>query len=244
MFISFRTFRKIILGTILLVSTASLGLSLYLKPYLIHRNSAYVLAGILDTVILTSTLALTRRSLLDSPQSVAMETLGLFTLLPFALILTLYVLSLSVTPEPTTLSIFAILQILVFIGTTLHALYTLGLILTAMLTVCAFDRDVWSRHIDSSPSPFPMTFLFLFIFPCFSQRDTTSFPTEDAPVLNQERVVCLPGCNCSIAKTEIPNTSPGLEPNMQMVSGLSSRSLVRVPNDIERRTSIAIAFEV
>lgn len=137
MFIAFRNFRKIILGLIVLVSTASLVLSLYLKPSFTHPNSAYVMVGILDTLIFASILAMTRRWLLQSPQSVATETLGLFTLLPFALseyppssdhplsdsigVLTLYVLTLSVDPgEPTVLWIFAILQILIFIGTILR----------------------------------------------------------------------------------------------------------------------------
>ncbi|KAJ7502881.1 hypothetical protein B0H11DRAFT_1986783 [Mycena galericulata] len=248
MFIAFRTFRQVVLGLILLVSVASLVLSLYLKPYLVHPNSAYVMVGILDALIFASILSMTRRSLLASAQSVATETLGLFALLPFALILTLYVLTLSVSPEPTALWIFAILQILIFIGTIIHALYTMGLICTAMFTVCAFDPDVWSRDIDSSPSPFPMALLFYFVFPCFSGLGTTSFTTEDAPVPEHQGLVCLPGCNCSLAKPQIPNaeTSPGVEPipSMRMVGGQSSRSLVRVPNDVERRTSIVIAFEV
>ncbi|KAJ7125019.1 hypothetical protein C8R44DRAFT_914477 [Mycena epipterygia] len=253
MSITFRTFRKILLGIILLVSTASLALSLYLRPSFAHPNTAYVLVGILATLILVSTLSILRKTLFDSPQSVATETLGLFTLLPFALINTLYTLTLSVTPEPTTLWIFAILQILVIIGTVIHGLYTMGLIATAMFTVCAFDRDVWIRDIDSSPSPFPMSVLFWFIFPCFSGPpstpfDLTPFTDEDVPEYHQS-LVCLPGCNCSVAKTQIPNpsepeTSMDPTPNMRMVRGLSSRSLVRVPNDVERRMSIAIGFSV
>ncbi|KAJ7928498.1 hypothetical protein B0H13DRAFT_2311437 [Mycena leptocephala] len=244
---TFRTFRKLLLGTILLISTVSLVLSIYLKPFFIHPNSAYVLVGILDGLIFAIILAIFRKILFGSAQSVATETLGLFTLLPFALILVLYCISLSVIPDPAALGIFAILQILMFIGAILHGLYTIGLISTAMLTVCAFDRDVWCRDIDSSPSPFPMWFLLGFICPCFSgQPDPTSF--EDVP--EHQGLVCLPGCNCSMSKAQIPNTSdsertPGLQPasSMLMVAGVSSRSLVRVPNDVERRTSIIIAFD-
>ncbi|KAJ7928512.1 hypothetical protein B0H13DRAFT_1967603 [Mycena leptocephala] len=74
---------------------------------------------------------------------------------------TVYCISLSVIPDPTALGIFAILQILMFIGAILHDLYTICFIGTAMLTVCAFDRDVWCRDIDSSPSPFSMWFLLV-----------------------------------------------------------------------------------
>ncbi|KAJ7039137.1 hypothetical protein C8F04DRAFT_1255291 [Mycena alexandri] len=252
MFILFRTFRKILLGAILLVSVASLVLSLYLKPHFVHPNSAYVLVGILDTLILAIFLSISRKKLLASPQPVATEVLGLFTLLPFALILVLYALSITVIPDPTILGVFAILQILIFIGTILHGLYTLCLIATAMLTVCLFDRDVWCRDIDSSPSPFPMSVLFGFICPCcFASPDPAFF--EDIPEQEHEALVpCLPGCNCSIAKTKtLANISesegPGLEPTpemrMGMVGGLSSRSLVLVPNEVERRTSIMISFE-
>ncbi|KAF7375900.1 hypothetical protein MSAN_00004400 [Mycena sanguinolenta] len=243
MFINFRTFRKILLGVILLVSVTSLVLSIYLKPSFVHPNSAYVLVAILDTIVFAVILSIIRKPFFHSPQPVATEALGLFTLLPFALILVLYSLTLSVTPDPTALEILAVLQILIFIGTILHGLYTMGLIWTAMITVCVFDRNVWSRDIESSPSPFPMAFLLGFICPCF-RPDVTCW--EDAP--EHSRVVCLPGCNCSVAKTQLPSEFEGnrLEPtsgDMQVASRLSSGSLVRVPNDVERRLSIVIAFE-
>ncbi|KAJ7076890.1 hypothetical protein B0H15DRAFT_863110 [Mycena belliarum] len=245
MALTFRAFRKIVLGIILLASSASLGLSLYLRASFTHPNSTYVLVGILNILILASIISISRKTLSRSAQPVATEVLGLFTLLPFAMILTLYALTLSVIPDPTTLEIFAILQILIFIGTITHGLYTIGLIFTAIFTVCAFDRDVWSRDIDSSPSPFPMTILFRYIFPCLSRRDTAYSPTQVVP---ENRTLCLPGsCNCS--KTQIPHTSePGLDQGLEampIMRGISStRSLVRVPNDVERRSSIVIAFEV
>ncbi|KAJ7188579.1 hypothetical protein C8R46DRAFT_1055164 [Mycena filopes] len=246
---TFRTFRKILLGSILLVSAASLVLSLYLKPHFVHPNSAYVLIGILDTLIFAAVLSITRKKLLASAQPVATEVLGLFTLLPFALILVLYAISIQVaTSEPTTMWIFAILQILIFIGTILHGLYTICLIATAMLTVCVFDRDVWCRDIDSSPSPFPMSVLFRSICPCFASPDPAFF--EDTPEQEHEALVpCLPGCNCSVAKTKTlvniseSEGSSGLEPETRMVGGLSSRSLVLVPSEVERRTSIMVSFE-
>ncbi|KAJ7128985.1 hypothetical protein C8R43DRAFT_689291 [Mycena crocata] len=241
MFIAFRTFRKIILGIILLASSGSLGLSLFLRPFFNHPNSAYVMIGILVAIVHATILSMSRKTIFGSPQSVATESLGTFTLLPFALILALYALSVSVTPEPSILLSLAALQILVFVSTIIHTLYAAGLISTAMFTVCAFDRDVWSRDIDSSPSPFPMSLLFWFICPCFSRPASNPFPTEGV-----HQSVCLPGCNCSITKTQVPDTpetNPCLEPTPQM-SMLSSRSLVRVPNDVERRTSIVIAFEV
>ncbi|KAJ7232796.1 hypothetical protein B0H12DRAFT_1144945 [Mycena haematopus] len=213
MFLNFRAFRKILLGAILLTSVTSLVLSIYLKPYFVHPNSVYVLVGILDTLIFAIIISIARKPLFQSPQPVATEALGLFALLPFDLILVLYSLTFSVTPDPTALEVLVVLQILMIIGAALHGLYTMGLICTAMVTVCLFDCDVWSRDIESSPSPFPMSFLLGSICPCFPQPDTTSF--EDVP--EHPSLVCLPGCNCSMAKKQLPNTSeperkPGLEP--------------------------------
>ncbi|KAJ7209664.1 hypothetical protein GGX14DRAFT_452495 [Mycena pura] len=239
MFMSFRVFRKVVLWVIFLDAATSLALALYLKPSFIHPNSVYVLVGILIALIFASALSVLRRAIFDSPQTVVAETLGLLALLPFSLILVLYALGLSVTPHPTALWIFAILRILLVAGISLHVLYTIGLACTAMLTVCAFDRDVWSRDIDSSPSPFPMFALMCFVFPHYSGPEENPCAPDDVP--EHQILVCLPGssCNCSIAtsKTSLP-ISP------EATSGMQSRSLVRVPNDVERRTSIVIAFDV
>ncbi|KAJ7287320.1 hypothetical protein C8J57DRAFT_1495780 [Mycena rebaudengoi] len=252
MFFTFAIFRKILLAVILLLDLVSLTLAVYLKASFTHSESTYVMVGILDGVIFATILSIFRAAIFHSAQSVATETLGLFALLPFHLILTLFVLGVTVIPgNPTALWIFAVLQILIIIATIIHGLYTIGLMFTAMLTVCVFDRDVWCRDIDSSPSPFPMTFLLGTLFPCFST--TGPFPTETTD--SNPDLICIPGsvCNCS-TKASISGTSEGavemargLEPamSMRMLAGASStRSLVRLPNDIERRSSIHVAFEV
>ncbi|KAJ7668493.1 hypothetical protein DFH06DRAFT_201228 [Mycena polygramma] len=122
MLISFRAFRKILLGTTLLLHATSLVLSIYLRPSFIHPNSAYFLVGILDCFIV-GTIIVLAKPLFGCSQSVATEILFLFILLPFSLILSLYVLSLVIIPDSAALWIFAILQILVFIGTILRKPY-------------------------------------------------------------------------------------------------------------------------
>jgi hypothetical protein len=141
--------------------------------------------------------------------------------------------------------------------------YTVSLVITAMLTVCVFDRDIWCRDIDSSPSPFPMLVLFAFVFPCLSRRSTSSSRPLSADLISElESLHCVPGCNCA---TKPPSLHPpemshahsssdhgivlGHEGNHsqdQNLRGLGSlsRSLVRMPNAVERRSSIVIAFEV
>ncbi|KAJ7072582.1 hypothetical protein C8F01DRAFT_1104448 [Mycena amicta] len=120
------------------------------------------------------------------------------------------------------------------ISTALHAVYTVGLATTAVITVCAFDHDVWSRDIDSSPSPFPITLLLWFICPCLAAANMDPVPTQDTV---DHQVVCLPGCNCSSTKPTL-TTEPEAVPEMRM-----AESLVRIPNELERRTSIVISLD-
>lgn len=145
----------------------------------------------------------------------------------------------------------------------LDTLYTVCILTTAMLTVCAFDKDVWYRDIDSSPSPFPMSILLYFVFPCLSRWS----PSPITPVEMEEddthpAVLCLPGCGCTTKPqmtqmTRTPTMTPALLNIHDSVSTLQSstpqrlgnsaslsRSLVRIPNATERRESIVIAFEV
>lgn len=130
--------------------------------------------------------------------------------------------------------------------------YTFCFILVAILTVCAFDRDVWYRDIDSIPSPFPMMVLFLFVLPCLRRQPPPDPILEDTEVVHSG-TYCLPGCNCR-AKPELassptisrtPEQPPQLGDLFRFGSNSSlSRSLVRIPDAIERRSSIIIAFDV
>ena len=126
--------------------------------------------------------------------------------------------------------------------------YTVGLLLVAVLTVPAFDRDVWLRDLDSSPSPFPMQVLFAFVFPCLAPLfEATRFlvpqssTTQEAPSL-----VCLPGCNCELNKFPVDQHDLPVVATTRSVknapASVSARTLVRVPNAIEQRDSTVISF--
>ena len=123
--------------------------------------------------------------------------------------------------------------------------YTVGLLLVALLTVPAFDRDVWLRDLDSSPSPFPMQVLFAFVFPCLAPFfEATRFlvPQSREP----PSLVCLPGCNCELNKFPIDEGNLPLAATTRSMenapASVSARTLVRVPNAIEQRDSTVISF--
>jgi hypothetical protein len=125
--------------------------------------------------------------------------------------------------------------------------YTFGFLLVALLTVPAFDRDVWLRDLDSSPSPFPMQVLFAFVFPCLAPFfEATRFLVPQSSTQEPPTLVCLPGCNCELNKVPIDQddllvaaTTISME---NARASVSARSLVRVPNAIEQRDSTVIRF--
>ena len=125
--------------------------------------------------------------------------------------------------------------------------YTVGLLLVALLTVPAFDRDVWLRDVDSSPSPFPIQVLFAFVFPCLAPLfEATRFLVPQSSTLEPPSLVCLPGCDCELNKfptdehdLPVAITARSME---SAPASVSARTLVRVPNAIEQRDSTVISF--
>ena len=123
--------------------------------------------------------------------------------------------------------------------------YTVGLLLVAFLTVPAFDRDVWLRDLDSSPSPFPMEVLFAFVFPCLAPFfEATSYLVPQSSTQEPPSLLCPPGCNCELNKFpidqhELPVAATTME---NTPASVSARTLVRVPNAIEQRDSTVISF--
>lgn len=114
-----------------------------------------------------------------------------------------------------------------------------------MITVPAYDQDVWFRDIDSSPSPFPIPILVSYVF-----RRHSSFPSALSDTRHQ--ALCLPGCNCTVKLHPPTMTSNSGQISVTMGMPTSERrrsdslrgSLVRIPSAAERRASIIVAFEV
>jgi hypothetical protein len=131
----------------------------------------------------------------------------------------------------------------------------MGLIITGILTAHSFDVDVWNRDIDSSPSPFPVRIIFAYVFPCYTIPEADGDEEDDDD--DEGRLYhasgersCFPGCNgcqCSPRKVApemmVQNGTRGSLTGSS-IGGSLSASLVRIPNEFERRSSIMIAFEV
>lgn len=129
--------------------------------------------------------------------------------------------------------------------------YTGCLLLIALLTVPAFDRDVWLRDLDSSPSPFPMQVLFVFVFPCLVPLfEATRFLVPQPSSQEPTPVFCLPGCNCEL-KNHPPDFEsidqhelPVVATTRSAPANVSARTLIRVPTAVEQRDSIQIMLNI
>lgn len=109
--------------------------------------------------------------------------------------------------------------------------------MVALVTVLAFDKDVWIRDIDSTPSPFPIPILieFLHLRPStWLRREGNSDPTSPC------RIHCILPCNCP-AKLP-PREDAGVDASLQKTKSFP-QLLVRVPDAAQRRASISISFE-
>lgn len=138
--------------------------------------------------------------------------------------------------------------------------YTLALLTIAMLTVPAFDADVWLRDLDSSPSPFPVAIIFGYAFPCIARLfdATRPFVREPTPLVDPSpSTPCLPTCppNCTthgsirgaVQKTVEPNTERGAANSSDTLRTQEIKqppvlphTLIRIPNAAERRNSIYV----
>ncbi|TFK62255.1 hypothetical protein BDN72DRAFT_848813 [Pluteus cervinus] len=248
MAVSFRAFRRFLSGLIALISLTSTVLSFYIINDVAHKPTAIVLGVIEAATLIRASMPIWYRPVFQTHQIVASEAIAFFLLLPFHLILSLIVIVTELKKESRMHEVLLVLKVFIFTNTFIHVVYTFCFIVVVLLTVCAFDKDVWYRDIDSRPSPFPMTVLLLFVFPCLRPRQERPVSRESS----SHNSFCPPGCNCAEKPTLTDPTSdyasdhaPQLSEIFRFGSNSSlSRSLVRIPDDMERRSSVVIAFEV
>ncbi|KAM6502080.1 hypothetical protein JOM56_002057 [Amanita muscaria] len=233
----FRTFRQLLSGLIIVMSSTCVGLSLYLLQAITPSAIAWLVIAVHSVSALRALFSATRKPLLKETQTVASESIWLFILFPFHL-------TQHSSYTPLTLQVFVLVDAIV------HISYAVGVILVAMLTARAFDSDVWIRDLDASPSPFPIPVLFASYFPCCFSLPPSEYDRGETPVMSS--VPCFARCNCatksSIADTSQPSTGT-LGPRSGLLSSFKSSSslshtLVRIPNAAERRSSITVSFEV
>jgi len=127
-----------------------------------------------------------------------------------------------------------------------------------------FDSAVWSKDLESSPSPFPMTLLLRSNIPCIdTPEEVTGSPLTSLPQSSMSNVDQGSTATSNIesdAKQDLARDSlqitaasrdssqtTSLRGSLGRLSNASnvslSHSLVRIPDDVQRRTSIRISFE-
>ncbi|KAH7916808.1 hypothetical protein BJ138DRAFT_15104 [Hygrophoropsis aurantiaca] len=197
--LSFRTFRKIWMGVIALISIICILLSFHLWALGFCRNNSFGALIAIPTGAFLGALWTICRKKFFSPQRVSVEATFVFSLLPFEILLGLFSLEVEVPHTNSAYASLQCLQSLIWINSSLASAYAVSIILLAIFTQFAFDQDIWSRDIDSSPSPFPFPVLIAYAFPCTARY--TLAPAEcQLHQLTPESSLpahCLPGCTCS-----------------------------------------------
>lgn len=131
-------------------------------------------------------------------------------------------------------------------------IYTTTLMTLVILTLATYDGAVWVRDIDSSPSPFSIPIIFACLFPQLSTRFSATRLLIQQECSQPTPSFCLPHCNCltkigspPLASGAIHIHSSAAGNNATDNSGsLGPSSLVRIPNEAERRTSIIVSFDI
>ncbi|SJK97902.1 uncharacterized protein ARMOST_01158 [Armillaria ostoyae] len=239
-----------------LIACACIGLSVFVQNAFDHRSGVVLIVSVEAITLLQTFASAHHQFLFRKSQAVALDFAAVVLLLPFSMILSLFILDVELgSKNEVLLRALLALQILIIANTAIIAGYALCLGFIAIMTACFFDPGVWQQDIDSTPSPFPMRYvlcrLSLFLFPCFSSGESIAQPTSEG----HSPEICLPGCNCRPKPSMMQTTSNNIEHSSSIVpssqdqnlgkSTMSlSRSLVRLPDEVERRTSIAIHFEV
>ncbi|KIY66932.1 hypothetical protein CYLTODRAFT_423016, partial [Cylindrobasidium torrendii FP15055 ss-10] len=255
MFLPFRLFRKILFGLITLICGAAMITTISIHSNLRNKGGCIIVYCVESALLAHSVIFAHYRVLFGRVYNVGWEIVGIVVLLPFATVLTLCVINfslISVDDETDNISrldgaLFA-LQLLVIVHTIIWAIYALCFVLVSVSTLFLFDPKVMDRDLESSPSPFPMTFVFRSLCPGLS-------PGSLQTNRKQHSQSCLPGCACDLKAQpdlELPTlnemdyrTTTVLSTETAQFSKSSSlaASLVRVPNDVERRSSIALTLE-
>ncbi|KAF8971057.1 hypothetical protein BDZ97DRAFT_1787477 [Flammula alnicola] len=261
--LGFQLFRQVLCITLAFCAAISLCLGIYLSQFFVRQGLLWLLVTVEVLSFLRSLWSITRKPIFNAPQPVASEAVGLFVLFPFQLIVALLLSGITLKHGSNTL-VFIFLRVFAISNAAIHMVYTVGLVMMAILTVPAFDADVWLRDIDSSPSPFPLAIIFAFVFPCIARRfeATRAFVSQPVP---QERptqclATCLPNCTIHgsspyiICKPTPSNVENGLTaevhqavlPTEEINRSLPilPHTLIRIPNAAERRASIYVDLQI
>ncbi|KAL1660357.1 hypothetical protein GGF50DRAFT_130325 [Schizophyllum commune] len=268
MSLRFKWFRKSLIVFIILLYLLIIGFAFFLRPYLARQDSVWILVSIPLSMIAGCVMSIFHVKFFGTPQTVVWELVWLSGFLPFALIVA-FVIYTGTTGDvaPAVTSVLYAAEIVVFIACSIHLLYALSLLLSATLTSFAFDRDIWTRDLDASPSPFPAGFLLRYYTPCL-RRSATNPTTEieyairgypmPTPHTEETEVKIAPSAPDSptissaspsgLASQESQASSQASERKLSGHRPTGSRAslastLIQVPDEFQKRTSIQVSFQ-
>ncbi|KAJ3986751.1 hypothetical protein F5890DRAFT_941247 [Lentinula detonsa] len=219
------TIRQILSVNLALTHVACLALAIYLRHTFVSPNTIWIIGFLEVALIFLFIYSVVAKPLLKHTISVMQELCSNFAAFALNSVLSLLVVSLEVNDRDIVrlkmgLAMCAWLRIVLAVVFT-HFSYTIVLFSSAMLTHFSFDKNVWRRDINSSPSPFPFPIIASMLLPCFFCRpDMTlppfpSGPEDTSPVI---RSLCtLQGtCECPekpvlpqvLSKPEDPSPLP------------------------------------
>ncbi|KAJ3789603.1 hypothetical protein GGU10DRAFT_402647 [Lentinula aff. detonsa] len=200
------TIRQILSVNLALTHVACLALAIYLRHTFVSPNTIWIIGFLEVALIFLFIYSVVAKPLLKHTISVMQELCSNFAAFALNSVLSLLVVSLEVNDRD-------IVRL------------KMGLAILAMLTHFSFDKNVWRRDINSSPSPFPFPIIASMLLPCFFCRpDMTlppfpSGPEDTSPVI---RSLCtLQGtCECPekpvlpqvLSKPEDPSPLPPTVP--------------------------------
>jgi len=238
--LSFRHMRKLWLVLMALVSLTCIIISMILweKGYCKDSSLAPLLAIPLGSVI--GVLWSTTRKQFKQKQMVCLEITWISSMVPFQIVLGLFAMGLEVPSSISEHTLYSALIINVWLNCTFAFSYATSLVLLSIFTHLSYDKDVWSRDLDSSPSPFPMVAILVFAFPCLA-------PREDC---REQGLQCLPGCACATKLSQSSSTyaEPSIQDRPEDVlkpEGTVKDSQlipVQVPTSMDRRNVIVVEF--
>ncbi|KAL1746193.1 hypothetical protein HDZ31DRAFT_81418 [Schizophyllum fasciatum] len=265
MFLTFKWIRKGLIAFIIFLYLILIGFAFFLRPYLARVDSVWILVSIPLSMIAGCVMSIFHVKFFGTPQTVVWELVWLSGFLPFALIVA-FVVYTGTTGDvaPAVVSVLYAAEILVFIACSIHILYALSLLLVASVTAFAFDRDIWTRDLDASPSPFPATFLLRYCCPCLRRSETNPTseieyairgypmptpPSDAAEVKIDPSTPDLPSISSrSPSGQSSQDLSQASEPKLSKHRPTGSRAslastLIQIPDEFQKRTSIQVSFQ-
>ncbi|KAG7090980.1 hypothetical protein E1B28_010047 [Marasmius oreades] len=208
---SFRLFRRLIAGLFALAHLTSGTLELSLHATFAQPVIAWILSGFEMILIGWFITAAIVKPILKKPHTVAQELFSSFAMFILSIVLSLVALTVSLKSEgmkePHIMVISGIwLRVLVFASFSQVA-YTFSFFILVGMTAATYDRSIWLRNMDGSPSPFSMTILLSFMLPCIFKPCNTVYMaslTAQDDNISPSRPHCYDRVTCNCPAKEGP----------------------------------------